>query len=287
MESELNQGINRNYDWLFVKPEDRAKQIQKQIGEIIRISDNDEARVKQALKENVGDGVEFYDDSFLLDLINFIYSKEYIEDKETIIAFIGTFPYVKSVKKSDQFLQIETDKGVIECMSISDMIRNSGKADGNDTQSKALEMFCKSIESINNRQSNCHDFSMTATELFQYEFNTPNNIVTGYAKYYVPENKYLHSWMELKIKEKDYVFDFTKNTIIDKASYYRLQHIDEQEICSVISSEEITSDKRNFGGLIKLLDSKTYLTSRNEIIRDLDRNKHLFDNSDIDSGEER
>lgn len=287
MESELNQGINRNYNWLFVKPEERAKQIQEQIGEIIRVSDNDEARVKQALKENVGDGVEFYDDSFLLDLINFIYSKEYIEDKETIIAFIGTFPYVKSVKKSDQFLQIETDKGIIECMSISDMIRNSGKADGNDTQSKALEMFCKSIESINNRQSNCHDFSMTASELFQYEFNTPNNIVTGYAKYYVPENKYLHSWMEIKRDGKDYVLDFTKNTIIDKESYYRLLHIDEQEICSVISSEEITADKRHFGGLIKLLDSKTYLTSRHEIIRDLNRNKHLFDNSDIDSGEER
>ena len=287
MENELNQGINRNYNWLFVKPEERAKQIQEQIGEIIRVSDNDEARVKQALKENVGDGVEFYDDSFLLDLINFIYSKEYIEDKETIIAFIGTFPYVKSVKKSDQFLQIETDKGIIECMSISDMIRNSGKADGNDTQSKALEMFCKSIESINNRQSNCHDFSMTASELFQYEFNTPNNIVTGYAKYYVPENKYLHSWMEIKRDGKDYVLDFTKNTIIDKESYYRLLHIDEQEICSVISSEEITADKRHFGGLIKLLDSKTYLTSRHEIIRDLNRNKHLFDNSDIDSGEER
>ena len=75
--------------------------------------------------------------------------------------------------------------------------------------------------------------------------------------------------------------------MIDKESYYRLLHIDEKEICSIISSDEIIADKRDFGGLIKLLDSKTYLTSRHEIVRDLDKNKHLFDNSDIDSGEER
>ena len=287
MESELNQGINRNYNWLFIKPEQRAIHIQNMIKEIIATSNNDEQRVKKALKEYVGDGVEFYDDSYLLDLISFIYSKENEDIKEEILEFIKTFPFVSDIKRANQFIQIETDKGIVECASISDMIRTSGKADGDDTQSKALEMFARSIESVSNRQSNCHDFSMTASELFQYEFNTPNNIVTGYAKYYVPENKYLHSWMEIKRDGKDYVLDFTKNTIIDKESYYRLLHIDEQEICSVISSEEITADKRHFGGLIKLLDSKTYLTSRHEIIRDLNRNKHLFDNSDIDSGEER
>ena len=74
---------------------------------------------------------------------------------------------------------------------------------------------------------------------------------------------------------------------MDKSSYYRLHHIGEQDICSVISSEEIISDKRDFGDLINILDSKTYLTSRHEIIRDIDRNKHLFDNTDINSGEER
>lgn len=287
MSDDLDRNTNPNYYWLFIKPEERAMQIQSRIGEIIRINNNEEGAVKSELKECVGDGVEFYDDSYLMDLISFIYSKENSEYKDEILELINSFPFVKSIREGGQFIQIETDQSTIECASISDMIRNSGKADGEDIQSKALEMFCRSIESVKNRQSNCHDFSMTAAELFQYDFNTPNNIVTGYPKYYVPENKYLHSWMELKIKGEDYVFDFTKNTIIDKESYYRLLHIDEQEICSVISSEEITRDKRNFGGLIKLLDSKTYLTSRHEIIRDLDRNKHLLDNSDIDSGEAR
>lgn len=281
------KNTNRNYDWLFVKPEDRAMQIQKIISEIININNNDEDAVKKALKESVGDGVEFYDDSYLMDLISFMYSKENNDIKDEIIGFIGTFPFVKSISGFGQFLQIETNSGVIECTSISDMIRNMGKTDGDDKKSKTLEMFCKSIESIKDRQSKCHDFSITASELFQYQFNMHNNIITGYPKYYVPENKYLHSWMEIKNNGKNYVLDFSKNTIIDKESYYRLLHIDESEICSIISSDEITSDKRNFGGLINLLDLKTYLTSRHEIIRDLNRNRHLFDNSDIDSGEER
>ena len=278
---------NKNYDWLFVKPEERAKQIHSVIKEIIATNDNDEKLVKEALKEHVGDGVEFYDDSYLLDLISMLYSKETEDMRGELILYIDSFPYIKGIKKSGQFMQIETDKGVIECASISDMIRNSGKTEGDDLQSKSLEMFCKSIESMESRQSNCHDFSLRAAELFHYDFNTPNDVVTGYAKYYVPENKYLHSWMELKIKDKDYALDFTKNTIIDKDSYYRLLHIDEKEIESVVSSEDITSDKRNFGGLIKLLDAKTYLTSRNEIIRDLDKNQQLFESSDKDSGEER
>ena len=287
MSDELDRNTNPNYYWLFVKPEDRAMQIQDRIREIIGINNNEEEAVKRDLKEYVGNGEEFYDDSYLMDLISFIYSKETADLKGEIFELIKSFPFVKSISENGQFLQIENEQGTIECASISDMIRGSGKANGEDTQSKALEMFCQNIESVKSRQSKCHDFSMTATEIFQYDFNTPNNIVTGYAKYYVPENKYLHSWMELKIKGKDYVFDFTKNTIIDKESYYRLLHIDEQEICSVISSEEIISDKRNFGGLIKVLDSKTYLTSRHEIVRDLDKNKHLFDISDNDSGEAR
>ena len=287
MNNELNQDTNRNYDWLFINPERRAMQIQKNIDNIIAINDNDEKKVKKAIKETVGDGVEFYDDSYLTDLIGFIYSKDYLYMRDDIIALIGTFPFVKDIKKSGQFLQIETNDGVIECSAISDMIRNSGKVHGNDTQSKAVEDLCVSIERIKKRQSNCHDFSMTAAELFQYKFDVPSNVVTGYPKYYVPENKYLHSWMELKLKGKDYVLDFTRNTLMDKSSYYRLHHIGEQDICSVISSEEIISDKRDFGDLINILDSKTYLTSRHEIIRDIDRNKHLFDNTEINSGEER
>ena len=218
MENEFYGDTNRNYDWLFVKPEQRAKELQKEISEIIATNNNEEGPVKRELAE-LGKGVEYYDDSYLSDLISFIFSKENADIKGDVIEFIKTFPYVKNISESGQFIQIETNDGIIECASISDLIRNSGKASGEDRQSKAIEMFCRSIECIQSRQSNCHDFSITASEIFHYDFSKENQIVTGYPRYYVPENKYLHSWVELTIQGKEYVLDFTKNTIMDKQSY--------------------------------------------------------------------
>lgn len=283
MNGILKKDTNRNYNMLFVRPEQESIEIQKYIWKIISASNNEENRVKKALRESIGNGVEFYDDSYLLDLLSFVYSKDNEDIKGAILGMIKSFRYVKCITKTDCFMKIETDDGFIECMAISDFIKNGGK----DKQNIVLRDLCNSIESMKDRQSKCHNFSIIASEQFKKIFNIDNSIITGFVRYYVPENKYLHSWIELKIDGKDFVFDFTKNIVIDKKSYYRLLHIDKGEICSIIESEKIIDDKKSFGKIINLLDFKTYLTSRDEIIRDLSKNKSHFNNSDIDCGEVR
>jgi len=287
MEDRLGKDANKNYDWLFIKPEEKARQIHRAIHEIINVNENDPDRVKKALREDIGDGVEYYDDSYMFDLIGFMFSKNNYGFEDDMLDFIGTFENVESARDLGQFIQIKTDDGVIECASISKVIGDRAKNGNDGGDKKELCELCEEIEDMELRQSRCHEYSIQAAKLLRKVFDTTGYVVTGYPHYYVPANKYLHSWVELNINGKDYVLDFTRNAMIDKASFYRLHHIEDKDICSVISFEEIINDDKDFGEFVKVIDEKTYLTTRHEIVRDLDKNRHLFDNSDIDSGEER
>ena len=282
MDKKINEKVNRNFDLFFIKSEQEAKKIQKNIMEIIYLFDNNEKNIKKALAEGVGNGVEFFDDTYIIDLISFIYSKEYADRKDSIIKMVESFPYVKGVKKYGELIKFETFDGTIECTPISSMISYFNDRKDGSKRSRALENLCTVVKSIKKRNNNCHYLSVKGTELFSQKLNIKSNVVTGYPKYYVPDNRYLHSWIEMKVDGKFYALDFTKNIIIDRKSYYRLLHIDNNEICSVISSDNIIEDKKNYGEFIKILDLKTYLTSRDELIKDLSKNRSHFNNSDID-----
>lgn len=278
---------NKNYDWLFVKPEEKAKELQKIINDLIASNNNEPNAIKKALREDVGEGVEFYEDSYLFDLISILYSDYENELRDEMFEFFESFETVTRANQIGYWTQIDTIDGVIKCAPISDVIENNERTKEDGPYNRQLSELCNEIKDLYGRQSRCHEFSIRAAILLQKVLNTKSNVVTGYPHYYVPENKYLHSWIQFKAKDKDYVLDFTRNTMIDKESYYRLLHIEDRDICSVISSDDIISDRQNFSNFFDMIDPKTYLTTRHEIVRDLDKNKHLFDNSDKDSGEAR
>ena len=80
------------------------------------------------------------------------------------------------------------------------------------------------------------------------------------------------------------LLDSTFNVIMNKEGYYLLRHV---EPISKIDSKSITEDWYKYGELLYKLDLKTYLTYRDEIINDLEKNKQLFQKAKEDEGEER
>ena len=218
---EYTHYANRNYHLFFIKPEEQASKIQDEINEIMEKYGENDTLIKEKLRTEFGDGIEFYDDSYLFDLINLLTTdnngyeskEEYIEIKRDIRNFIPYLPNVKSMSvekkqilpgKREDFCVIDTINGLIEFTMIDKLIARSGKTEviQNDEDAK---YYCSDIKCIDKRNGMCHLLSISAAKLFSKYLNIKSNVVTGYVNYYVPKNKYLHSWIELCIDGKEYV----------------------------------------------------------------------------------
>lgn len=107
----------------------------------------------------------------------------------------------------------------------------------------------------------CHKRSIDNAKKFKN-----SKVVTGYAT--IGSYKFLHSIIECGNK----VIDWTRNVVMDKNDYYYLTNF-----CplSSISSASILMDKKMLKGKIGFF-VKEYTTFRDEIIHDLQKNKHLF-----------
>lgn len=87
------------------------------------------------------------------------------------------------------------------------------------------------IESAS-RVGKCHPYSVLLA-MFLDNFN----LTSGADIYLATDNiyqlsqtaKYMHSWVEICLFGKEYVFDATKNLIIDKNAYYEINHISNPE----------------------------------------------------------
>lgn len=290
MNDENEDYTNKNFGLLFKKAEWRAAQLDKDIKTIIQEYGDDVDKIKSEIV-SLTNGKEFYDDTEILDMISILNSLDGKLWGEDFIQYIKNYPYVVDVQivdnqdsASKKFSRISTVYGDIEFIPVSDLLRQSEQFSPYNEQD-ALNRYCDKVEDITSRNGNCHELSIEALKLFCERFNTKSNIVTGDVCYYSDKNKYMHSWLEFDVAGKECVLDSTKNIIIDKPSYYRLLHIN--EIYSVISSDDIIEDDIKYGKLLNELDYKTYLTSRDEIIRDLKRNEQLFDRKDENPSEER
>lgn len=104
--------------------------------------------------------------------------------------------------------------------------------------------------------------------------NYKNSIVTGYIYGISPNDKKLHSWIEFKKKNEDYVIDFINNLVINKSGYYYLTHA---EKLNEVSSEILKSDEIIYNEFNKILNlsEQEYLIFRDFIIKDLEKNKSL------------
>jgi len=122
---------------------------------------------------------------------------------------------------------------------------------------KTKELFPE-IET-EDRYHHCHFYSIiTALNFDEIE------IVTGEVWKWTNKNKYLHSWIECELKGKgEYCADVTKNLLVRKDIYYKMNHIKPLER---IKSKKIKEDFSYLAPLSHLnnLYSKLYLSSRDE-----------------------
>ena len=115
------------------------------------------------------------------------------------------------------------------------------------------------------RYGKCHSKSLELVLI------TPNSkIVTGY----ITENNLhlLHSIIVSTELNGDYVYDWTKNLIMSKDEYYKLNKF---KVLSEITKDEIIYDKENYEDLlVNNICIKPYLVFRNEIIKEIEAKKY-------------
>lgn len=101
-----------------------------------------------------------------------------------------------------------------------------------------------------------------------------NEIVTGYCYGYTDKSKFLHSWIETKLKGEEIVIDGTLNAIFNKEGFYKLRHI---EPITRISNETLESDVKKYLQSFKTISPEVYYVFRDEMIKDFERNSEIFE----------
>ena len=133
-----------------------------------------------------------------------------------------------------------------------------------------IENFSKSlIEAKKDLHSNkrfgyCHTHSCGLAYSIEDAY-----VVTGYLK--IRWTKVLHLIVEFNHNNETYILDWTRNVRMLKSDYYKMTDFEEVARFKADSVE----DDMSYAGPLKL-GSKVYVTFRDEIISDLEKNKTLF-----------
>jgi hypothetical protein len=101
-----------------------------------------------------------------------------------------------------------------------------------------------------------------------------NDIVTGYCYGYTDKSKFLHSWIETKLKGEEVVIDGTLNAVFNKDGFYKLRHI---EPLTRISNETLESDIEKYLSNFGTISPEVYYVFRDEMIKDFERNSKTFE----------
>ncbi|MCI8460314.1 MAG: hypothetical protein HFE81_02850 [Bacilli bacterium] len=121
----------------------------------------------------------------------------------------------------------------------------------------------------NKREGTCFDKAYNISQ----DLDVTNQIVTGFVYGYTDKSKFLHSWIETKIKKEEVVIDGTLTAIFNKQGYYNIRHA---EVLNRISNETVRNDVKNYLEQIQNIPQEFYFVFRDAIIKDLERNNQLF-----------
>ena len=121
------------------------------------------------------------------------------------------------------------------------------------------------IESLN-RVGKCHEESFLISKNIDY----PNKLVTSYVYGSTELSKLLHTFVEIDISGNEFVLDPTINIIMNKDGFYKMNHIGQKDIISIIDNENLKEDMNKYSKLFKNLDInyRDYEVFRDEIINE-------------------
>lgn len=260
--------VNKNFELLFEKEENKSEKIDNQITNFINSKRNALERHILSYKMKKENVEELYIDYvFLFNKINELTSDISEEEEDQICYLINSLSSVKAICVNMNAYIIETEDGKIEFSKIDELFPLIAD---------------KNLEKCETRQGKCHNDSIIFGTKMLDSYNVNNQIVTGYIYYGSDKSKYIHTWNEFNMSGKNYVLDYTCNIIMNKDGYYLLRHIKEKDIISKINIEDILKDHLKIIQISKgkeCIDYKTYLTCRDEIMKDLEKNNDIFEQS--------
>ena len=117
------------------------------------------------------------------------------------------------------------------------------------------------------RLHKCHQRSMLLSHNIK-----ASKVLTGYIIF--KNYKILHSVVETKNGESKIIYDWTNNLIMDKQEYISLFNF---SILSKVAAENILNDISLIKDSQINLSNKEYLVFRDEIMKDFEKNKQLFE----------
>ena len=250
------QDVSRNFIELFLKPDHKSTRMNQQI--LYEMSKTgDLGRFLSFIRTNKGMRVEDYTISIYINEYTSTTNPE--EEKQKLIDLLKSWSdYIKRVDVNQTAATIETNKGIINVRILSDIIPEL-KDDDCDIQT-------------GDRIKKCHQKSLEISN----RLGIPNEVVTGYVYGISDKLKWLHSWVECDIEGNEYVIDYTMNALINREGYYMIKNA---EPLSRISNKNLANDKKIINKFAEVapITNKEYLVFRDEIMRELEKNKKLFD----------
>lgn len=154
---------------------------------------------------------------------NFTLKEPNDEVHETYATILEQAGY--SVEIDDKTLKIHDDGKVIEIERFSDLEPN----------------ILKILPDIDKpeRGGKCHPYSVLTAMTYKNKSEFDTHLVTGRIYQLSHKFKYLHSWVEISGNGKTYVIDPSKNLVIDRDSYYEINHVQGTER---ISAKQVSED---------------------------------------------
>ena len=246
--------ISRNFKELFENPDNKSEQWENDF-------------INYVKTENTQELLDFIRNTELYEVESEIFSAVAQFTKNTVsndkkyklLKSLEDESFVDKVDITDSIIHIKTKKGVIAVRPLTSFLT-----------------FLKNDPDIetDSRIGKCHEKSMAISQIL----GSSNEVVTGYICGLSNKQKYLHSWVEVKLADNyPVVIDYTINAVMNRDGYYLLKH---PKILNRVSNEDIKNDQKyilSFSETVQSINIKEYLVFRDEIMRDINKNKLLFD----------
>ena len=249
--------FSKSFNYLFVEPNNESDEWDSKIFEYGYAHDTEK------LEKHLETAEELYleEQQIRVAINTFTLDTESNTEKQRLLNQLRKEPFILDVDVTDSFIMIElANKKKIRVCKMSEIMPGLKEEDP--------DILTK------DRKGKCHS---KALEISSRLGSIANDIVTGNTYGYSDKAKYLHSWVEFSYNGNDVVLDYTLNALINREGYYLLNHISEP--LSRISSKQIQEDCKLIKKLNKVgsFNIKEYLFFRDEIIRDLEKNREVLD----------
>lgn len=263
--------MNRNYNFLFAENESiRICSLYKKFCRQVVTKGEKIKAIATALRLRLIEKVKkFYmEEETIWESIHYLTANMGEDIHKNIMEEMLKAEIVSDIKENNGIICIKTNFGEIKFSTITNFFPN-------------IE-FDEEIEDIKTRmgqideESDCHGQAIEYSQRLS-DIGIENDVVTGNRYLTTDKSSNLHSWNEFQINGKEHVLDYTQNVVMNKEGYYALNHIN--KVLSRVNCQDIPKDKKIINQMTGryYMDVKTYLTCRDEIMQNLQKNKEIFE----------